>query len=163
MKVIRQAERGVIVYIVQLDSSVVHSECCKQYCAPHQIAKSIRQTVQQGVDHSTYSNPKVLRLAQGQFDFGTECFYCGQPVTLGRKRKSSDVITVRTVETRDTILAVCKERGDDWANVVQARLLHVHNLHAADAVYHRVCSTNFRTMKQIPASDVPEDCSSNDD
>lgn len=81
-------------------------------------------------------------------------------MTLGRKRKSSDVITVRTVETRDTILAVCKERGDDWANVVQARLLHVHNLHAADAVYHRVCSTNFRTMKQIPASDAPEDCSS---
>ena len=38
------------------------------------------------------------------------------------------------------------------ANAVQARILHVSNLHAADAVYHRVCSVNFRTMKQIPVA-----------
>ena len=54
------------------------------------------------------------------------------------------------MEIRDTILAVCQERGDDWANAVQARLLCVHDLHAADAVYHKVCSVNFRTRKQIP-------------
>ena len=30
-------------------------------------------------------------------------------------------------------------------------ILHVHDLHAADAVYHRICSANFRTMNQIPA------------
>ena len=47
-------------------------------------------------------------------------------------------------------LAICHERGDDWANAVQARILYVHNLHAVDAVYHRVCSVNFRTMKQVP-------------
>ena len=33
---------------------------------------------------------------------------------------------------------------------MQARILHVHDLHAADAVYHRVCSVNFCTMKQVP-------------
>lgn len=70
---------------------------------------------------------------------------------LGRKRKVSDVVPFRTVETRDTILAVCRERGDSWADAVQARILHVHDLHAADAIYHRACSTNFRTKKQIPA------------
>ena len=69
---------------------------------------------------------------------------------LERKRKGIQVIPVRTVETKDTTLAICHERGDDWANAVQARILHVHNLDAADAVYHRVCSVNFRTMKQIP-------------
>ena len=52
---------------------------------------------------------------------------------------------------RDTILAVCRERGDAWAVDVQARLLNVHDLHSADAVYHRVCSVNFRTKKQILA------------
>ena len=40
----------------------------------------------------------------------------------------SDVVPVRTVETRDTVLAVCQERGDDWANAVQARILQVHDL-----------------------------------
>lgn len=33
-----------------------------------------------------------------------------------------------------------------WADVVQARILH-----AADAVYHRVCSVNFHTKKQMSA------------
>ena len=79
---------------------------------------------------------------------------------LERKRKISDVVPVKTVETRDTILDVCKERGDDWANAVQARILHVYDLHAADAVYHRACSTNFRTKKQIPVVRYfdPQDC-----
>lgn len=44
-----------------------------------------------------------------------------------------------------------KERGDAWAGAVQARMLHVHDLHAADAIYQGICSFNFRTMKQIPA------------
>ena len=29
--------------------------------------------------------------------------------------------------------------------------MNVHDLHAADAVYHKVCSVNFHTKKQIPA------------
>ena len=61
---------------------------------------------------------------------------------MGRKRKTPDVFQVKTVETRDIILAVCRERGDARAGAVQARMLHVHDLHAADAVYHRVCSSN---------------------
>ena len=54
----------------------------------------------------------------------------------------------------------CVKKGDDWANAVQARILHVHDLHAADIVYHRVCSANFCTMKQIPAIHEHEDSSS---
>ena len=73
---------------------------------------------------------------------------------MWEKRKSYDVVAVRTVETKDTILAICQERADSWANAVQGRLLHVHDLPAADAVYHRVCSTNFRTKKQLPAIHV---------
>lgn len=65
------------------------------------------------------------------------------------ERENTEVVTVRTVEIKETILAVYHERGDDWANAVQ--ISHVHDLHAADAVYHRVCSVNFRTMKQVPA------------
>jgi len=47
---------------------------------------------------------------------------------------------------------VCRKRADDWANDVQARILCVHDLHAADAVYHKVCSVNFRTLKQMPVA-----------
>jgi len=52
---------------------------------------------------------------------------------------------------------VCREREDDWAKEVQTRILHVHDLHAVDVVYHRVCSVNFRTMKRIPVAHEHED------
>ena len=56
------------------------------------------------------------------------------------------------METRDTILGICQKRGDEGGNIAQARIMHVHDLPAADGVYHAVYSTNFRTMKKIPAS-----------
>ena len=126
----------------------VHQECRRKYCKPDQIAKALRSKEQQ-VMH-TNTEKQVLRSAEKVFNFSTNCFYCGEPAITGRKRKGTQVIAVRTVETKDTILAICHERGDDWAKAVQARILHVHDLHAADAVYHRVCSVNFRTMKQVP-------------
>ena len=126
----------------------IHQECRRKYCKPDQIAKALRSKEQQ-VMH-TNTEKQVLRSAEKVFNFSTNCFYCGEPAITGRKRKGTQVIAVRTVETKDTILAICHERGDDWAKAVQARILHVHDLHAADAVYHRVCSVNFRTMKQVP-------------
>ncbi len=53
---------------------------------------------------------------------------------------------------KEKILAVCHQCGDSWAATVQAQILPVHDLHAADAVYHHICSNNFRTKKQIPAA-----------
>ena len=46
----------------------------------------------------------------------------------------------------------CEERADDWAEEVCARILQVHDLPAADAIYHQSCSSNFRTKKQIPST-----------
>jgi len=54
-----------------------------------------------------------------------------------KRKKGSEFVPIRAVEIKDTILEVCHERGDEWGNAVQARILHVSDLHAADAVYHR--------------------------
>ena len=70
----------------------------------------------------------------------------------GNKRKGFDVISVRTIELKDTVLTVCQERNDSWAHSVLARILSAHGLHAADAIYHKACDINFRTMRQIPTS-----------
>lgn len=72
--------------------------------------------------------------------------------TVGNKRKSCDVLPVRTIELKDTLLNLCQERNDAWAHSVMARILSVHDLHAADAVYHKSCDINFRTMKKIPTA-----------
>ena len=36
------------------------------------------------------------------------------------------------------------------ARSILARISSAHDLHAADAIYHKACDINFRTMRQIP-------------
>ena len=36
------------------------------------------------------------------------------------------------------------------AHSVLARISSAHDLHAANAIYHKACDINFRTMRQIP-------------
>lgn len=47
-------------------------------------------------------------------------------------------------------MSVCEKRNDEWGRIVNGRIASVSDLHAADAVYHHVCSTNFRTSKAMP-------------
>ena len=35
-------------------------------------------------------------------------------------------------------------------NIVTGTNVSPHDLHAADAIYHKACDINFRTMRQIP-------------
>ena len=66
------------------------------------------------------------------------------------KKRLDETFRVTTIETKDTILRICSERKDEWSETVRARLLNVHDLPAADAVYHQTCSVNVRTRKQLP-------------
>ena len=100
--------------------------------------------------NAKYKRP-VLRSSEEDFSFKTDCFFCGRPAKLGRKRKY-DVLQVKTIGIKETVLKICQERADSWSDIVKARILHVHDLHAADAVYHQTCSVNFRTKKKMPMS-----------
>ena len=66
---------------------------------------------------------------------------------------------MRTVDYQKTILSSCDARGDDWANTVRGRVVFASDLPAAEAVYHKQCSSNFQTHRQIPYKyRVSEDC-----
>ena len=67
------------------------------------------------------------------------------------------LIQVKTFDFQASILAKCTERNDEWAQKVKARIDFVIDLHAADAVYHKACSNNFRNQKQIPQKYLPSD------
>ena len=55
----------------------------------------------------------ALRSDDDKFSFKST-FFCGQPAMAGNKRKDFDVISVRTIELKDTVLTVCQERNDSW-------------------------------------------------
>lgn len=130
----------------------VHKDCRKTYCNPHQVAKDTREENSQ--DPCASGERYALRSSEEVFSFKTDCFFCGKPAKVGRKRKRQDVVQVKTVGLKNTVLATCNERADSWSDTVKARILHVHDLHAADAVYHQTCSVNFRTKKQMPMTQM---------
>ena len=110
--------RQVIPGMTLSTGQQVHQECCRKYCNSQQIARIIKLGKQRhgtAVDTARHQ----LRSAKKTSNFRTDYFFCGTPVTLGRKRKSFNVFHVKTVELRDTILALCHERGDTWADAVQ--------------------------------------------
>ena len=84
----------------------VHKECRRIYCNPHQIAKDSRK---EESNVSTTSDTHVLRSSEEQFAYKTHCLFCGRPAKFGRKRKMQDVLNVRTIEFKDTLLAICRE------------------------------------------------------
>ena len=77
----------------------VHKDCRRKYCKPDQIAKDTKQ------EASTSSDRHVLRSSEEGFSFATDCFFCGGPAKFGRKRKKYDVLQVKTIGLKDTLLA----------------------------------------------------------
>jgi len=102
-------ERGDIVHCIS--RQLIHQEYHCKYCKPDQIAKTLREGVQAVTVTATNTGKHILWSAQKQFNFHTDCYFCGEPAIVDKKRKSSeDVSTAKTLETRNTILVVCHDR-----------------------------------------------------
>ena len=124
----------------------VHSECRMQYCNPHLISKHLKENA----DAATSTPSRTLRSQSTAFNFEEHCLFCSKPVTcLGKKRSQDDaaVFPVRTEDFQATLETLCKERGDECAHEVLSRIEFSQDLHASDAIYHQVCSSNFITGK----------------
>ena len=53
---------------------------------------------------------------------------------------------------KNIILGQCKVRSDEWATEVEIRLNGCLDLPAADAVYHKLCHSNFMLNRKLPFS-----------
>ena len=53
-----------------------------------------------------------------------------------------------TLPLRERLIDRCKERNDEWGNVVLGKLQSCNDLVAEEAVYHSSCMTNFRLYVQ---------------
>ncbi|XP_028513605.1 uncharacterized protein LOC114574641 [Exaiptasia diaphana] len=139
---------------------LVHKICRQDFCKPQNIQRALKEA--KGESISPQKRRSLTRSSDNLFSFQTDCFYCGTEAFGADDKKSRprDVFKVTTVETKDKVLKVCSNRSDTWAATVRSRVLQVHDLPAADAVYHKTCSSNFRTGKQIPqAYSNPENSS----
>ena len=135
--------------ITTVPGQQVHQNCRREYCRPSSI-KWAKKSVS---EETTSSRRSFTRKAEQCFSFKTDCFFCGTKVEFGlnsKRKRLSEAFSVTTIETKDTILKICSERNDEWSEAVSARLMNVHDLPAADAVYRQTCNVNFRTNRQLP-------------
>ena len=91
------------------------------------------------------------RSSSTSFDFQKNCFLCAFPVTARENQnKAASCVESRFPEIEKKIL-VCNRGYDDWVLTVYGRIESVNEMHAADAIYHHVCYSNFNTGKQVPS------------
>ena len=138
--------------IIVKSGDTVHKTCRNTYTNKHLIAKHLKKN-EQPEESNTSSHS--LRSTEQTFHIRQHCLFCGVPAKYDGKKKGFGVIPVRTTDFDKSILEICTKRQDQWAETVRSRIVSVHDLHAADAVYHHDCSTNFRTGKQVPSTFAP--------
>ena len=142
----------MIPLITTVPGQQVHQNCRGEYCLPSNIERAKKVVSSETTSGRCY----LTRKAEQGSSFRTDCFFCGTKVEFGsnsKRKRLGEAFRVTTIETKDTILKNCSERNDgevEWSETIRARLMNVHDLPAADAVYHQNCNVNFRTKRQLP-------------
>ena len=54
------------------------------------------------------------------------------------------------MDFQNSIKQICASQNDSWSETVLGQIECVNDFHAADAVYHSICTNNYRTGLQIP-------------
>jgi hypothetical protein len=133
-------------------SQKIHNDCRKRYTDPRAIETFLKKD-----SENKKKNPTPSLRSAKPFSFKKDCLFCANEVNFDGKSQAERSFQVRTIEFKDTLLQKCTERDDDWATDVRARVLSVHDLHAADAIYHHACCTNFMINKNLPSVDQTEE------
>ena len=127
--------------LIVTSGQVVHTSCRRDYTSKKTITSHPRQKLD--------NESRQLR-REDKFSFKDQCFFCCEHVELDKKETEIEVCKVTTLMLQNTIKNTCRERNDMWAQNVLTRVESVHDLPAADAIYHKQCSVNFRTGRNIP-------------
>lgn len=127
----------------------VHKSCRSKHNNSNAIKVAAKREASSG------SDPKPLRSGTKEFDFKTHCFFCETQIDIDIACKHPDrnvlqFSHVMTLVFQQNISAHCSQRHDEWGTAVQSRIVSIHDLPAAEAIYHHACSANFRKGNNIP-------------
>ena len=96
---------------------------------------------------ATTSSSISLRSSVPAFSFKNSCFVCGD---LVEDVNVANVSRVESNQLANNILKHCKTRVGAFSESVQMRILSVHDLKAAGAMYHRTCLQMLYSNKRCP-------------
>lgn len=135
--------------VVVVQGQKVHMECRRKYVNPNEI-EVFKRKRQLGDSEESDGGGCSRRSSTPSFSYQDKCLFCSFPDKYGGRKKQFQLIPVRTKNFQTSLIDICNTRSDKWCDNVKGRLAFINDLHAADAVYHKVCNANFRSGKQIP-------------
>lgn len=146
-------QRSVSIHTVS--GQRVHTICHCDYIKPSAIIQAQKQK-NEGAKPST--SHTLRHSAEVTLIIVVTVFFCGKEIKRDKlKKRDLELSEALALKAKASILEVCNQRKDAWSDLVQARLLHVHDLPSAGALYHQTCSSNFRTGKQAPKAYMTEE------
>jgi hypothetical protein len=165
----QEALQRLIECASKLNSNVLLSELCKKREAGEKvyIHSSCRTEVRNQSKSNKRSQPSVeapsarkrlTRSEQVNFNFKEQCFYCGNKcINDIRHPERNTFIEVRTKSTKihHATLNLCKERKDFLSKTIEARILNINDLVAAEARYHIFCRAKFERPVTTSSSGRP--------
>ena len=78
-----------------------------------------------------------LRSGEKTYNFKENCLFCGHIDTFDSKHhRGNKLMPVRSLDFQETIIQQCKNMNNKWSGEVMAKINSVHDLPAADAMYH---------------------------
>ena len=93
----------------------------------------------------------VLRSETKSFNWKTHCFFCEEVCVVDKKHpnRSKGWHKVGTLSFQTSLLNICHEKAEKWADDVLRWLSSSIDLVASDTIYHGQCESNFFTKKYI--------------
>ncbi|KAL8558585.1 hypothetical protein ACOMHN_046303 [Nucella lapillus] len=133
--------------------TILHKSCRQNYCNINVIQRDLKRQLE---ENNNQQDQPALRSKKAKFDISTDCLFCGLSAKNSQKRGDT-VYPIRSLSFQSQIEHHCLMRGPDdkWDEAVLARIKSVNDLPAADALYHKQCSVNFRTTRGIPQAYQP--------
>ena len=137
----------------------IHTICRRDFCDKRRIDRHIQDQNREVASCSFKQSSKSLRSSSVAGNNVNNCIFCDQTVSFDDSHtKSEKCYKVRTIKLKFTLAEQCRNRNDEWGITVLGRLNAItSDLHAADSVYHNICSVNFRTGKNLPIRFLTED------
>ena len=122
----------------------VHIKCRRDYTNQKRLRRN---------DGNEELNISQRRSGSVAFDWKSCCLFCGEVAVVDTKNPNRTIIhRCETLTMKETILARCNERADNWGNDVHYRLQDCIDLVANEAVYHLNCYRIFFLHRDTPKS-----------
>lgn len=126
----------------------IHKDCRRNFIKKRELEAIIE-------NENVPESPKKLRSTTHEFDWKTDCIFCGHKATIDIKNPNANkVCSAMTLPYRGNLLEKCNNVLDKFCTELKHKLVNCYDLVHVEAVYHDECRLNFEYKYGNPDNPV---------